>query len=69
MKLSADLVLHGILTLVECLKTLFHAGVVDAQELVGAGCHVGIPLFRSGKALAGGAKIPGYHNFYEGDVF
>ena len=41
-------------------------GVVDAQELVGAGCHVG---FRSGKALAGGAKIPGYHNFYEGGVF
>ena len=27
MKLSADLVLHGILPLVECLKTLFHAGV------------------------------------------
>ena len=40
MKLSADLVLHGILPLVECLKTLFHAGVVDAQELVLSGGHI-----------------------------
>jgi hypothetical protein len=28
-----------------------------------------LPLFRSGKALAGGAEIPGYHYFYEGGVF
>ena len=29
----------------------------------------GLSLFRSGKALAGGAEIPGYHDFYEGGVF
>ena len=40
MKLSADLVLHGILLRVECLKALLHAGVVNAQELVLRGCHV-----------------------------
>ena len=40
MKLSADLVLHSILLRVECLKTLFHTGIVDAQELVLRGCHV-----------------------------
>ena len=27
------------------------------------------PYSRSGKALAGGAEIPGYHDFYEGGVF
>ena len=29
----------------------------------------GLSLFRPGKALAGGAEIPGYHDFYEGGVF
>ena len=38
--MSADLVLHGILLRVECLKALFHTGIVDAQELVLRGCHV-----------------------------
>ena len=50
-------------------QVFFYPAIVDAQELVGAGCHVGIPLFRSGKALAGGAEIPGYHDFYKGGVF
>ena len=40
MKLSEDLVLHGILPRVECLKAFFHAGVVNAQELVLCGGHV-----------------------------
>ena len=40
MKMSADLVLHSILLRVECLKALFHTGIVDAQELVLRGCHV-----------------------------
>ena len=54
---------------IQICHAFLRPGVVDAQELVGTGCHVGIPLFRSGKALAGGAKIPRYHNFYEGGVF
>ena len=40
MKMSADLVLHSILLRVECLKALFHTGIVDAQELVLRGGHV-----------------------------
>ena len=40
MKLSVGLVLRGILLRVKRLKTLFHAGVIDAQELVLRGSHV-----------------------------
>ena len=40
MKLSADLVLHGILLRVECLKAFFHAGIIDTQKLVLRGGHV-----------------------------
>ena len=41
MKLSVGLVLHGILLRVKRLKTLFHACVIDAQELVLSGDHIG----------------------------
>ena len=40
MKLVVCLTLRGILLRVECLKALFHTGIVDAQELVLRGCHV-----------------------------
>ena len=40
MQLVVCLALRGILLRVECLKALFHAGVVNAQELVLRGGHV-----------------------------
>lgn len=40
MKLVVCLTLRGILLRVEYLKTLLHAGVVNAQELVLRGCLV-----------------------------
>ena len=40
MKLIVRLTLRGILPCYECLKVLFHTGIVDAQELVLRGCHV-----------------------------
>lgn len=38
--MSADLVLHGILLRIECLKAFFHAGIVDTQKLVLRSSHV-----------------------------
>lgn len=40
MKLVVCLTLRGILLRVECLKALFHAGVVNAQKFVLRGSHV-----------------------------
>ena len=40
MKLVVSLTLCGTLLRVECPKTLFHAGVVNAQEFVLSGSHV-----------------------------
>ena len=40
MKSVVCLTLREILLRVECLKALFHTGIVDAQELVLRGCHV-----------------------------
>ena len=40
MKLSVGLVLRGILLRVKRLEALFHAGIVDAKELVLRGGHV-----------------------------
>ena len=40
MKLVVRLTLCEALLRVECLKALFHTGIVDAQELVLRGCHV-----------------------------
>ena len=40
MKLVVRLTLCEALPRVECLKALFHTGIVDAQELVLRGCHV-----------------------------
>ena len=54
---------------VQICHAFLRPGVVDAQELVGTGYHVGIPLFRSGKALAGGAEIPGHYDFHKGGIF
>ena len=41
MKLVVRLTLCGTLPRVECLKAFFHVGIVDTQELVLRGCHVG----------------------------
>ena len=35
-----SLTLCGVLLCIECLKALFHTGVIDAQELVLCGSHV-----------------------------
>ena len=40
MKLVVRLTLCGTLPRIECLKALFHTGIVDTQELVLRGCHV-----------------------------
>ena len=54
---------------VQICHAFLRPGVVDAQELVGTGCHVGISLFRPGAALAERAEVPGHHHIYEGGVF